>query len=37
MIVLFLTIVAAILVAAFLICCAIGAWQLLSWCFGRLQ
>ena len=34
MIILFITIVAAILFAAFLIACAIGAWQLVSWILG---
>jgi len=37
MIVLFITIVAAILFAAFLICCVIGAWQLLGWLVSKCQ
>lgn len=37
MIILFITIIAAILAAAFIISCVIGAWQLVSWCLGRLQ
>jgi hypothetical protein len=36
MMLLFITIVAAILAAAFVIACVIGAWQLMSWCIGRL-
>jgi hypothetical protein len=36
MIALFITIVAAIVVGAFIIACAIGAWQLLSWVLSRI-
>jgi len=37
MILLFITVVAAILFAAFLIACVIGAWQIASWVLQRLQ